>query len=192
MGIHGYFFNVFRRNPTIFQYLIIVDSMLRLQEVLDQLASDRVRFYPSALFIILFSDLEQEENDTSQILVEDAFSYAFETYKIFRMIFFIAADSGRYYGFAPSIFEESCGRARVREFGSCPSSSILEDVKKVMYPSIDPSCKFSLCLRRASPFVFDACTDGAEVDLVKLIQSKLSVRVSTFLAEAGSFMVKCN
>ncbi|XP_058975261.1 uncharacterized protein LOC131801154 [Musca domestica] len=165
-------------------YVIVVDSLMRLANLLQNYVSHMLSWNPGAHFLILYNNAKNRNNaDTT---AETVFQVMLDQFYIHRVGLLYATTDTRYvFKVLDNFNSSSCRKLKVKHFAECQEGSVVTKNFGALQRSLDrflssltlTNCTFYMCASISAPFVEADCVFGLEMRIIGFIKSRLNFNI---------------
>ncbi|XP_053967113.1 uncharacterized protein LOC128868714 [Anastrepha ludens] len=170
-------------------YIIIVDSVDRLQALMRDYVSRMVSWNPGARFLVLFNNALNRHSEDQVAM--DIFSLLQKQYYV-HQIGLLYATSEIDYSFSVMDYynNANCRTIRMSKIGECkngqpqPNTAELKRrLRKFEREIRIKNCTFQMCAAISAPFVEEDCQTGLELRIVDFMRDHLNFKIKQFCDE---------
>lgn len=166
-------------------YIMVVDSLERLSNLLQNYVSQMLSWNPGARFLILYNNVNDRNKpmETARAI----FQFMMDTFYIHRVGLVYATEDKEYDFLLMDYFDSSsCRTLQVKNFTKCRNDQLEMKNSRGLAAKLDSffnslsltNCTFNMCASIAAPFVEDDCVFGLEMRIIGFIKTRLNFNVS--------------
>ncbi|XP_061399889.1 uncharacterized protein LOC133335599 [Musca vetustissima] len=165
-------------------YIIVVDSLTRLSNLLQNYVSNMLSWNPGARFLILYNNVKNRNNsdETAKVI----FQAMLDQFYIHRVgLLYATSDTGYVFKVLDYYNSLSCRKLRVKQFAECQEGNVLTKNPGGLQRSLDrflsslslTNCTFYMCASISAPFVEADCVLGLEMRIIGFIKTRLNFNI---------------
>ncbi|XP_073847891.1 ionotropic receptor 60a [Musca autumnalis] len=165
-------------------YIIVTDSLLRLDNLLLNYVSHMLSWNPGARFLILYNNATNR--NSADETATTIFKVMLEHFYIHRVGLLYATSDTRYVFMVLDYFSSSsCRQIKVKQFAECQDGKVVTKNLAALQRSLErflsseslTNCTFFMCASISAPFVESDCVLGLEMRIIGFIKTRLNFNI---------------
>ncbi|XP_030375545.1 uncharacterized protein LOC115624841 [Scaptodrosophila lebanonensis] len=165
-------------------YVIVVDSVTRLHNLMDNYISQMRSWNPGARFLVLFNSAKFHHKPLS--VATQIFNDLMQNFYVHRVALIFATSATEYNLLVNDYYSNvDCRILNVQSVGQCLNGKLFPDAQSVQAAMTDyisgfspKNCTFDVCATIAAPFVEADCVLGLEMRILGFMRNRLQFQIN--------------